>query len=302
MTNLSLDLRNLQCAISAAEAGSFRRAAETLGLPQSSVSRRIQLLERRLGFPLFIRSPAGIQVTPAGRLFLESAVDAAERFDGAAREAVAVHRRQSRDLRVGVSRTSGRLLRALGAFRARYPAVRMMLGEYSHVDAQRSVAAGELDVAFVHRGGDLPTCATKELWREGIYVVLPRDHRLSSKAEVTWADIGGETFVSCVGGPCSDILDCLTMRLVSENGLPNIEVHAVSEAGIYDLVAMGYGITLTNDSVVRTEPDRLAVRPMRGEAEAMSMMAIWRKHGAHPVATKLVTIAETLGRDDRLSR
>ncbi|WP_420141023.1 LysR family transcriptional regulator [Sphingomonas sp.] len=301
MTDLSLDLRNLRCAFSAAETGSFRRTADALGLPQSSVSRRILMLERRLGFPLFERSPAGVKVTLAGKAFLESALGAAEQIDFAAREAVAFHRRQARDLRVGVSRTSGRLRRALGAFRARHPDIKMTLAECSHVDARRGVAAGELDVAFVHQGGDLPTCATKELWREPIYVVLPRDHRLSGKAEVTWADVGRETFVSCSGGPCSDILDCLTMRFASENGLPNIEVHAVSEAGIYDLITMGYGITLTNDSVVRTEPDRLAVRPMRGEAEAMPMIAIWRKHGAHPVAMKLVAIAETLGRDDRSS-
>ncbi|WP_442680706.1 LysR family transcriptional regulator [Sphingomonas sp. ASY06-1R] len=73
MLDLSLDLRYLKCAICAAEAGSFRKAAELLCLPQSSVSRRMQLFERRLGFPLFKRSSSGIRVTIASEAFLSIA-------------------------------------------------------------------------------------------------------------------------------------------------------------------------------------------------------------------------------------
>jgi len=297
LPDLSLDLRNLKCAICAAEAGSFRQAAELLGLPQSSVSRRIQLLERRLGFPLFTRSSGGIRVTPAGEAFLSSAADAAGQIDIAAHKGVAMHREQSRDIRIGISRTSERLRSALCIFRSRYPAVRVTLVECCHAEARRGLTTAELDVAFVHQVDDVANCRTKVLWREAIYVVLPREHRLAVKAEVAWADVKKETFVACEGGPCSDILNCLTMRFASANGLPNVEVHAVSAAGIFDLVTMGYGITLTNDPIGRSEGDGLAVRPMLGEAEAMPLVAVWRARGANSLAVKLVGIAEALGRE-----
>lgn len=295
MPDLSLDLRYLKCAICAAEAGSFRKAAELLCLPQSSVSRRIQLLERRLGFPLFKRSPSGIRVTTAGEAFLSSASEAAKQLDTAALEGVAVHRGQSSDIRIGVPRTSERLRNALSTFRLRFPAVRVTLAECSYAEARRGLTVGELDISTVHETDELANCKTKVLWREAIYVVLPREHRLAGKAEVAWADVHQETFVACAGGPCSDILDCLTLRFVSPTGLPNVEVHAVSAAGIFDLVAMGYGITLTNDAVVRSESGGLVVRPMRGESEAMPMVAIWRTRDANPLAVKLVGIAEALG-------
>ncbi|MHC1550728.1 LysR family transcriptional regulator [Phyllobacterium sp. K27] len=66
MPDLSLDLRYLKYAILVAEHGSFRRAAEILGLSQSTVSRRVQLLERRLGAPLFDRDKSGARLTPVG--------------------------------------------------------------------------------------------------------------------------------------------------------------------------------------------------------------------------------------------
>lgn len=56
MPDLTLDLRYLKYAVQVAEAGSFRRAAERLSISQSTVSRRVQLFERQLGFSLFKRT------------------------------------------------------------------------------------------------------------------------------------------------------------------------------------------------------------------------------------------------------
>ncbi|WP_312621640.1 helix-turn-helix domain-containing protein, partial [Agrobacterium pusense] len=63
MPDLALDLRYLRYALLVAEHGSFRRAADAVGMSQSTVSRRVQLLERRLGVPLFTRSRTGAKLT-----------------------------------------------------------------------------------------------------------------------------------------------------------------------------------------------------------------------------------------------
>lgn len=52
MPDLAFDLRYLQYALVVVECGSFRRAADMLNLSQSTVSRRIQLFERRIGADL----------------------------------------------------------------------------------------------------------------------------------------------------------------------------------------------------------------------------------------------------------
>ena len=51
------------------ETRSFHRTAERLGLTQSTVSARVQALERELGARLFTRSRAGTDLTPEGRRF-----------------------------------------------------------------------------------------------------------------------------------------------------------------------------------------------------------------------------------------
>jgi len=79
--DLAFDLRYLKYAMLAAEHGSFRRAAEALNLSQSTISRRIQLLERRIGIPLFERARSGARPTTAGERFMrEAAIGAGQRW------------------------------------------------------------------------------------------------------------------------------------------------------------------------------------------------------------------------------
>jgi DNA-binding transcriptional LysR family regulator len=69
--DVALDLRSQRCALVAAEQGSFRRAAAELGLQQSTISRRIQWLEHRLGAAIFDRHRSGVRLTSAGDRFCE---------------------------------------------------------------------------------------------------------------------------------------------------------------------------------------------------------------------------------------
>ncbi|TIU83578.1 MAG: LysR family transcriptional regulator, partial [Mesorhizobium sp.] len=83
MPDIAFDLRYLRYAILAAEHGSFRRAAEILSVSQSTVSRRIQILERRVGILLFDRHRSGARATMAGERFLREAAVGAKHLNQA---------------------------------------------------------------------------------------------------------------------------------------------------------------------------------------------------------------------------
>src|SRR3546814_20330014 len=67
---MSFDIRQLRYAIAAADHGSFYRAARTLDVEQSTLSRAILKLERSIGMPIFERSRAGVTTTLAGNAFI----------------------------------------------------------------------------------------------------------------------------------------------------------------------------------------------------------------------------------------
>ena len=68
-----MDFRQIRYALSAAKERSFTNAAVRLNISQSAVSEQVKLLEEEIGFPLFRRSPRGIEVTERGRTFLYEA-------------------------------------------------------------------------------------------------------------------------------------------------------------------------------------------------------------------------------------
>jgi DNA-binding transcriptional LysR family regulator len=65
-----MELSELEAFVTISRAGGFTRAAELLHLSQPAISRRIELLERELGAPLFERLPSGIRLTEAGLALL----------------------------------------------------------------------------------------------------------------------------------------------------------------------------------------------------------------------------------------
>jgi DNA-binding transcriptional LysR family regulator len=70
---VSFHIRQLRYAVTAADHGSFYRAALALDVEQSTLSRNILRLERVVGAQLFVRSPAGIRMTIADAAFIRSA-------------------------------------------------------------------------------------------------------------------------------------------------------------------------------------------------------------------------------------
>ena len=112
-----------------AEAGSFSKAAERLGLPKSTVSRRVALLEEQLGERLMVRSTRRSSFTEFGLQLLEHARQVAAEVDAVA--ALSEHRQAQPTGRLRVSMPSEMaallLEDMLAAFATLYPAVSLEL-------------------------------------------------------------------------------------------------------------------------------------------------------------------------------
>ena len=120
-----------------AEAGSFSRAAEWIGLPKSTVSRRVTLLEERLGERLILRTTRRLALTEFGQQLLEHARQIAAEVDAV--KALSEHRqsRPSGRLRVSMPSDFATLLLTdmLATFAAQYPEVSLELDlSPRHVD------------------------------------------------------------------------------------------------------------------------------------------------------------------------
>ena len=149
-----LDWNDLRYFLAVARTGSTLRAAKILRVSQSTVSRRITMLEDVIGVKLFIRKASGYSLTPRG----ESVLPAAESVEAAAMsfsESVAAEaRRVAGTVRLTTveSAANAWIIPTLGLLRARYPELQL---EIMTSDENLDLSRGEADVAL--RFGNKPT-------------------------------------------------------------------------------------------------------------------------------------------------
>jgi hypothetical protein len=98
------------------------------------------------------------------------------------------------------------------------------------------------------------------------------------------------------GGLGAEVQDYLTRNLSSSGFRPRVEVHDVSRGNLLNLVAMGYGITLTT-STSGSDLNGLAFRPIVGERDALPLSAVWLAANDNPALRHLLRLAEELPRN-----
>jgi DNA-binding transcriptional LysR family regulator len=131
----AVDLQHLRYAVSSADHGSFRRAAEVLLVRQSTLSRCIRQLEHSIGLTLFERSSGGVRVTPAGRDFLRTARSILEQMDSLVTSAHHTSRGEAGRLAIGfyTSLSVGNLRATLVDYQKRFSKVDVSMKESSRL-------------------------------------------------------------------------------------------------------------------------------------------------------------------------
>ena len=143
----------MQVMLTAVECGSLSKASRKLGQPLATVSRKVSELESHLKADLLIRSSRGLELTPAGRTYIESAKAILEQLNEAERAATGEYTQPKGDLIVTAPTMFGRLhvLPVVTAFLAAFPQVSI---ELMLTDRVAHFLDDHVDVAL--RIGDLP--------------------------------------------------------------------------------------------------------------------------------------------------
>lgn len=296
MPDVAFDLRFLKYAMLVAEHGSFRRAADVLNLPQSTVSRRIQLLENRLGVALFERDRNGARLTFAGQRFLRDAAFGADQLRQAIADLNQVRRGDQGELRIGLVASLGKgfLADMLCSFHAKYPGVEVIIEESSSQLNAAGVLSGRLDVAFISGTPSMPGCDTRQLWEERIHLALPSSHALAGCEVLGWKDVQSEKFIVSADGPGREIEDYLIKKLSHLGFRPRIIVQKVGRENLMNMVARGFGLTLTTYSTLGTHFAGVAFIPIGEGAESVQWSAVWPTHGRNLALPKLLQVCDAL--------
>ncbi len=291
-----MELRHLRYFVAVAEAGSLTvAAARRLHTSQPSLSRQIRDLEDELGAQLLTRRARGIELTPAGRAFLDHARLVLSQVE-AAGEAVRRVAHPSRP-RFTMGFLTGHELKwmpeALRILHDELPNVDVMISsQYSPLLAD-GLSKGKIDAAFLRRERGVPDLAFRLLVKEPLMVVLPRDHRLAALKSIGPRDLVSETFVTV--SDTAPVLRMVIDNYLKRSGINIKPTHEVDNLAMaMSLIASTGGVGLLPAYAQNFLLSSVTSRPLKGNAPTVDLVLGYKKSNQSPILTLLLSRLDEL--------
>ncbi len=251
--------------------GHMTAAADDLGIPQSSMSRRISALQSMLGVPLLIHQGRTVRLTPQARRLATRCRASLDELDRAVAEIVGEADSDRGTVRFGFPLTmgSGRIPDLLAEFRTRNPGIRVVLKQAHGAELEADLLRGDLDLAVV-----IPEPSRlnhRPIATQPICAVVPTGHHLAHRDSVPIGMLDGEIFIA---NPANYNLRQATEKWCREAGfIPDVALEVTEFATIRELVSRRLGIALLPHDE-RSVPGVTEV-PLAGRGHTRTVSLAW---------------------------
>ena len=294
-----MELRHLRYFVAVAEAGSLTVAAEEkLHTSQPSLSRQIRDLEDEVGAQLLTRSAHGIELTPAGRAFLEHARSVLAQVEAAGEAARRVAHPTKPSFVMGflTGHEVTWMPEALQVLRDELPNVDVVISSNYSPRLADALTKGKVDAAFLRREESAPELAYELLVKEPLVVVLPSDHRLAALKAIGPGDLVGETFVTVSG--TAPVLRVVIDNYLKRSGINITPVHEADHLAMgMSLIASTRGVGLLPAYAQNFLPSSVTSRPLKGQAPTIDLVLGYNKANQSPILKLLLSrLHELVGR------
>lgn len=287
-----LELRHLRYFVAVAEARSLKLAAEErLHTTQPSLSRQIRDLEREVGAQLFVRTARGVELTAAGRVFLDHARVMLSQADTAVRAVRQISNPTKPYFSIGfmIGHDSTWLPKTLQVLHDDLPRIHVVISTQNSPQLAAALTDGLIDVAFLRREDGGPGLEFELLVEEPFEVFLPEDHPFAAQSKIGVQQIVGQTFLSVSGTALSasgkpPALRLAIDRYLRERGVTIRPSHEVDNlGGVMSLIASTRGVALLPAYAKTFLPKSVTTRPLDGATPTIDLSIGYRKANDSPI-------------------
>jgi LysR family transcriptional regulator, hca operon transcriptional activator len=282
---LVVELRHLRYFVAVAEEGSLTVAAEKrLHTAQPSLSRQMRDLEYQVGVPLMNRSVRGVELTAAGRAFLDHARLALVQVEAAVEAARRVAQPAKPTFALGflTGQEMDWLPEAMRILREELPNIEVSICSQYSPDLAQNLLRGKLDLAFMRAEAQMPDLEYRVVVKEPLIVAMPSDHRLASQDTIALQDIAGETFIGMSN--TAPALRVMIEEYLERMGVDLKPAHRVDNLAMaMSLIASTRGMALLPTYARNFLPWSVTSRPLRGEPPTIDLVIGYNKTNTSPI-------------------
>ena len=213
-----------------------------------------------------LREPQrGVELTEAGRVFLDEARAALAQVEHAIDAAQRTARGEHGQLAVGFTSSAAFhpfIPAVVRAFRQQSPNVALMLEESSTRELIGALQGGQLDVAFIRiPKGNTADLTIESLLDEQMLVALPAHHRLlrgGQRKTIALTELASETFILYRRPSGPGLYDAIIAACRAAGFSPDIGQEAPRLLSTLSLVAAGLGVSIVPESLRRLNTEGIA--------------------------------------------
>jgi DNA-binding transcriptional LysR family regulator len=285
------EIRLLETVLVLAEELHFSRAAQRLGIDQSTVSRRIDELEGELGYRLFERNHQIVELTEAGRKFVEEARLALLHVERAVQSGRSANENAEAVLNVGRSPYTDPFLvtTLLSVKLPLYPQLKIELSQQFSCDLSREVLAGGLDLAIVTEPPESKRLTTVKVAESPFYIAMSEEDELAYERSVTLDSLAGRPWVIFERRMHPPVYDAVMQLAQERKVVPARVQHIVVPEDVFPFIADGEGVAfVVKSGAIRIARDGITVRPLAEERLMLKTYLASRAEERSKVVSELV--------------
>ena len=291
-----MELRHLRYFVAVADAGSLTvAAAQRLHTSQPSLSRQIRDLENEVGARLLTRRARGIELTPAGRAFLDHARLVLSQVAAAAEAARRVAHPAKPCFTMGflTGHELSWMPEALRILRDELPNIDVMISSQYSPPLANALLKGSIDAAFLRHEQGMPELAFRPLVKEPLVVFLPSDHRLAARKAINPGDLVGETFVGV--SHVAPVVRAVIDDYLKRSGINITPAHETEHVVMgVSLIASTGGVALLPAYAQNFLTRSVTSRPLKGVAPTVDLVLGYKKSNESPILKLLLSRLDEL--------
>jgi LysR family transcriptional regulator, carnitine catabolism transcriptional activator len=240
---VDLTVQQLRMVLAVERTGSFTAASDRLHLAQSSLSRAVADVERRVGVPLFERTTRRVHLTAEGQQFVEVASDIVRSFDRGMNHFSGFLDGTRGVVRIATlpSLAATLLPPLIAQFREAHPHVDVRIDDALLGQVLEQVTGGHVDFAVTVTGERAAPLEVTPVASDRFFCVFPRRHRFAGSSHLQWVDLQDEPFIAF--DPVSSVRGHVDQAFAQVGAVPQLITEARNIATVGGLVAAGLGVS-----------------------------------------------------------
>lgn len=291
-----MTLNELRYIIAVADHKHFRKAAQSCGISQPTLSVAIKKFEEEYNVILFERRKNEIIITPTGQRIIKVAREILAKVNEIDQIAKSDQDALHSELRVGAIYTIGPYLlpQFIHQLHQDYPSLPLLIEEDYTAGLAQKLTSGLLDMAILALPFSDPTLETFPLYEETFRAALSKDHPLAQKDVITTEDLQRETVLILGAGHCFRDQVIEAYPFLADNSRHSMQktLEGSSLETLMYMVASGVGMTIIPCTATQKTMEDIVIKPLAEPIPKRTVALAYRK--SFPRVQALEAVKTTL--------